>query len=163
PAEAVEDRGLRVGVGLLHQPDPARGGGALPARHPARGAGRLVRILYASSEVAPWAKTGGLADVARAVLLALAERGHDVTVVMLRQPQFGPEPPHKWRTVFTVHNLGYQGLFDTSHWGALDLPPELFRPDGIEFYGRINFLKAGLLFADALTTVSRRYSQEIQT
>jgi starch synthase len=67
------------------------------------------------------------------------------------------------KTVFTIHNLGYQGLFPSAALADLGLPMRLFRPDGIEFYGQISFLKAGLLFSDILTTVSPRYAQEIQT
>ncbi|MGB4781939.1 glycogen synthase GlgA [Candidatus Methylomirabilis sp.] len=66
-------------------------------------------------------------------------------------------------TVFTIHNLGYQGLFPPEVLPRLLLPLELFTPAGLEFYGKGNLLKGGLLFADLLTTVSRRYSQEIQT
>ncbi|MDE2059461.1 MAG: glycogen synthase GlgA [candidate division NC10 bacterium] len=66
-------------------------------------------------------------------------------------------------TVFTVHNLGYQGLFPPEVLPRLMLPRGLFTPAGLEFYGKGNLLKGGLLFADLLTTVSRRYSQEIQT
>ena len=67
------------------------------------------------------------------------------------------------RTVFTLHNLGYQGLFSPDQWHLLDLDPALFSPEGLEFYGKINFLKGGLVFAEALTTVSPTYAQEIRT
>lgn len=66
------------------------------------------------------------------------------------------------RTILTIHNLGYQGLFDPSHFSQLGLPPELFSLEGLEFYGKINLMKGGLLFADRLTTVSPTYCQEIQ-
>ncbi len=65
--------------------------------------------------------------------------------------------------VFTIHNLGYQGLFPYSDLRKIGLPDTLFTMDKLEFYGKINFLKGGLIFADYLTTVSRRYAKEIQT
>ena len=65
--------------------------------------------------------------------------------------------------VFTIHNMGYHGLFPREILGGLGLPESLFHMDALEFYGKVNFLKAGLVFADYLTTVSRKYAQEIQT
>ncbi len=67
------------------------------------------------------------------------------------------------KTVFTVHNLGYQGLFRPAALVDLGLPLRLFRPELLEFWGNINLLKGGLVFSDILTTVSPRYAQEIQT
>jgi starch synthase len=67
------------------------------------------------------------------------------------------------KTVFTIHNLGYQGLFPPTALADLGLPNRLFRPDALEFFGQISFLKGGLVFSDFLTTVSPRYAQEIQT
>jgi starch synthase len=67
------------------------------------------------------------------------------------------------RTVMTVHNLAYQGRFPEHHWSLLNLDGRYFSPDFLEFYGQINFLKAGLVFADAVTTVSPRYAREIAT
>ncbi len=67
------------------------------------------------------------------------------------------------KTVFTIHNLGYQGRFWQQDWHLLNLDPRYFSPSYMEFYGDINFLKTGLVFADALTTVSPTYAQEIQT
>ncbi len=66
-------------------------------------------------------------------------------------------------TVFTVHNLGYQGLFWNHDLPMMGLGWELFTPRGLEFYGKINLMKAGLLYADILSTVSDTYSREIQT
>ena len=228
-----------------------------------------MKILFAASEVAPFAKTGGLADVAGSLPRALAALGHDVRVVVPRyrcvdpaqyqlkhlgtfyvplsswkercevmqgtlggsipdyfinkdiyynRPElygtprgdyhdnaerfiffsrtipeicrvlgFTPDIIHcnDWqtglvplylnrfyrdggplsatRTVFTIHNLGYQGIF--WHWDMrlTGLGWDVFTPDGIEFWGNMNFLKAGLVYSDVITTVSDTYSHEIQT
>lgn len=224
-----------------------------------------MKIVFASSEVAPFSQTGGLADVSHALPAALASRGHELLVVTpqyasvqanslerldeitLRFPfgeqravlrgiqlsrrqqvvfldhpgfyardgiyqgareytdnhqrfaflaigalavaqvlRFNPEIIHlnDWQTalaalaldrgyrgtaletassVLTIHNLAYQGIFPKTAMSDLGLPWELFTPDGLEFYDGVNFLKAGILFADALTTVSPKYAREIQT
>lgn len=67
------------------------------------------------------------------------------------------------RTVLTLHNVGYQGQFPKSQFVETGLPSSLFTPAGLEFYGSVNLLKGGILFADTLTTVSPTYSREIQT
>jgi starch synthase len=67
------------------------------------------------------------------------------------------------RALFTIHNLAYQGLFDKDILDRIGLPASLFNMEDLEFYGRVNYLKAGVLYATAVNTVSRRYSQEIQT
>ncbi len=67
------------------------------------------------------------------------------------------------KTVFTVHNMQYQGVFDADVFPRLGLPMELFAAEGIEFYGKISFLKAGLRYSDHVTTVSPTYAQEILT
>jgi len=69
----------------------------------------------------------------------------------------------KVRTLFTIHNLAYQGVFWHYDMPITGLGWDLFTPAGIEFYGRINFLKGGLVFSDVLTTVSRTYASEIRT
>lgn len=66
-------------------------------------------------------------------------------------------------TVFTIHNIGYQGLFPADTLPLLMLPWELFTIDQMEFWGKANFLKGALVFSDHLTTVSKKYAQEIQT
>ncbi|HSA92716.1 MAG TPA: glycogen synthase GlgA [Terriglobales bacterium] len=65
--------------------------------------------------------------------------------------------------VFTIHNMGYQGLFPPDTLPLLMLPWDLFTISKLEFYGRVNFLKGALVFSDFVTTVSKKYSQEIQT
>jgi starch synthase len=69
----------------------------------------------------------------------------------------------KTKTLLTIHNLAYQGVFPRSTMARLSLPPELFNMEQMEFYGNMNLLKAGIVFADKLSTVSERYSQEIRT
>ncbi len=66
-------------------------------------------------------------------------------------------------SVFTVHNLAYQGFFPAALFPDLALPAEFFAIDGVEFYGGFSFLKAGVFYADRLTTVSPTYAREIQT
>ncbi|MBI4431055.1 MAG: glycogen synthase GlgA [Candidatus Omnitrophica bacterium] len=67
------------------------------------------------------------------------------------------------RTVLTIHNMAYQGLFDKQILPQLDLPWELFQIGKMEFWGRLNFLKGGLAYSDLLITVSPTYAREIQT
>jgi starch synthase len=236
-----------------------------------------LRILLIASEVAPFAKTGGLADVAGALPRALAALGHDVRVLLpkyrgaeahagatrlvvpnIRVPlgdreaegalieghaasgvpvyllehehyynrdslygtsdgdywdncerfvffcraalegmarldagrpgiRWQPQVVHAndWQTgllpvylrtlhrdhpmlgrlasVFTIHNLAYQGVFWHYDMPMTGLGWDLFTPAGIEFYGKLNFMKGGLIFADLLTTVSRTYAREIST
>ncbi len=66
-------------------------------------------------------------------------------------------------TVFTIHNIGYQGLFPPDTLPLIMLPWDLFTITKLEFYGKVNFLKGALMFSDFITTVSKKYSQEIQT
>jgi starch synthase len=227
-----------------------------------------MRIAIMSSEIGPFAKTGGLADVVGALASALERRGHELFLLMpayrcvlkggfsfehsepslsvpissrvleasvlkarladnivvyfIRADQYFDreslystpagdypdnaerfvffsraalevlrgQPPdilhcHDWqtalaifflraqrhlyselrqvKTVFTIHNLGFQGLFPTSDWHLLDLERHWFMPGQLEFYGRINFLKGGVLSADKITTVSPSYAEEIMT
>ena len=225
----------------------------------------VARVLMVSSEAAPLAKTGGLADVVGALPLALRAYGDEAAVVIPRYGFidlkgarrvwdaipifFGPSrydvaiyqapeayplylvdcPPlydrkglygeagldytdnhirfavlaraaievarllfrteifhcHDWqaglvapylqtlyagdptfmgtRTLFTIHNLGYQGLFPRTALADVALDGSLYRPDGLEFFGKVSYIKGGIAFADALNTVSPTYAREIQT
>jgi starch synthase len=67
------------------------------------------------------------------------------------------------RSVFTIHNMAYQGVFPKSVFAKTLLPQELFSIEGVEAYGNLNCLKAGLMFADAITTVSEKYAEEIRS
>jgi starch synthase len=66
-------------------------------------------------------------------------------------------------SVLTIHNLAYQGLFPQERLALLGAPPESFQIDGLEFYGKISFLKAGIFYASHITTVSQTYAREIVT
>jgi starch synthase len=83
------------------------------------------------------------------LLLRGAERRHGLTLAL--------------KTVFTIHNIAYQGLFPAKVFARTNLPDELFQMDGLEYYGQMNCLKGGILFSDRITTVSPRYAREIQT
>jgi starch synthase len=67
------------------------------------------------------------------------------------------------KTLLTLHNVGYQGIFPAGEFPKTDLPPALFSPGGLEFYKSINLLKGGIIYADAVSTVSSTYAQEIMT
>ena len=219
-----------------------------------------MKILFASAEVYPLAKVGGLGDVAGSLPKALQDLGHDVRIAMprygmipdahkelgsfpvsiggaaheakLRRSAIGDVPVYlidfpplfdrpkvyeypddgqrfaflgkaildllpaaKWtpevlhlndwhtalaaaylkttfsgderyrgiRSVLTIHNLQHQGLFDRELFDWTELPAETWNPEGVEFYGKLNFLKAGIVFADRVNTVSPTYATEIQT
>ena len=206
-----------------------------------------MKIVMCASEVVPFAKTGGLADVAGALPSALEKVGEEVIVIMpkyksvsctgttakigknvkvyfiennkyfnrdgLYGEKSGDYPDnlerftyysksaldllkkidfkadiihcHDWqsclipvylktlykknpfykkiRTILTIHNIGYQGLFDKKEYPKLNLDWSLFNMDGLEYYDKINFLKGGIAFADIINTVSPTYSQEIMT
>lgn len=83
--------------------------------------------------------------------------------VLLRTVYAGDAAVSRLPCVFTVHNMGYHGLFRRDVLWRVGLPEELFQMQGLEFFGNVSYLKGGLLFADYITTVSRRYAQEIQT
>ncbi len=83
--------------------------------------------------------------------------------VLLRTLYAGDPALKGLPVVFTIHNLGYQGLFLHSTLQRIGLPETLFTVDALEFFGKLNFLKGGLIYADELTTVSKKYAAEIQT
>jgi starch synthase len=85
-------------------------------------------------------------------------------VPLLLRTSYADDPAVKdIPVVFTIHNMGYHGQFGRDVLGPAGIPLATFHPGGIEFYGNVNLLKAGLVYSDYLTTVSRKYAQEIQT
>lgn len=78
-------------------------------------------------------------------------------------PVFLEPYPDRPGTVFTIHNLAYQGVFSHETFRALGLPDSLWRLDQLEFYGQLSFIKGGLVFSDRITTVSPGYAREIQS
>ncbi len=70
---------------------------------------------------------------------------------------------NKIKTVYTIHNLAYQGLFWHFDMDITGLPWSFFTMDGLEFYGKVSLMKSGIVFADVINTVSKKYSQEVQT
>lgn len=111
----------------------------------------------------------------RGILEVLKARGFKPDIIHCNDWQTGLLPAYlkdvykndlyfsKTSTVFTIHNIAYQGVFPADLFDLTHLSPGLFNPEGLEFWGKINLLKAGLVSSDILTTVSRAYSKEIQT
>jgi starch synthase len=114
---------------------------------------RFAALSYVAAEIARGLVPGFAPDILHA---------HDWQAALA--PAYlayaaGPRP----RTVMTVHNLAFQGQYPAGMLSALRLPPHAFDANGVEYYGMIGFLKAGLFFADRITTVSPRYAAEIRT
>ena len=85
-------------------------------------------------------------------------------IPVLLRTQYAEDPAFRdVATVFTIHNMGYQGLFPPDTLPLLTLPWDLFTISKMEFFGSVNFLKGAVVFSDFVTTVSKKYSQEIQT
>ena len=85
-------------------------------------------------------------------------------VPVLLRTSYGDDPLVKdTPVVFSIHNMGYHGQFTKDVLERVGLPQALFHPAGIEFFGSVNLLKGGLVYSDYLTTVSRKYAEEIQT
>src|SRR5882762_839039 len=85
-------------------------------------------------------------------------------VPVLLRTSYGDDPLVKdIPVVFSIHNMGYHGQFTKDILDRVGIPQGVFHPGGLEFYGYVNLLKGGLVYSDYLTTVSRKYAQEIQT
>lgn len=70
---------------------------------------------------------------------------------------------HGMKSLLTIHNIAYQGVFPKEQFSSLELHSRLFSPQNFEFYSRVNLLKAGIIFSDKVSTVSQQYAREIQT
>jgi starch synthase len=86
-----------------------------------------------------------------------------LAVALLEHQRRAPGQGTVPRTCMTIHNLAYQGVFPVAQYALTNLPWDYFTPSGLEFYGQMNCLKAGIAYADVLTTVSPRYAREITT
>jgi len=113
---------------------------------------RFAALSFVGAEIAKGGVDGWSVDVVNA---------HDwqAGLVPAYLRQAGDETP----VVMTIHNIAFQGLFDATRLGALGLDAALFTPDGIEYFGKISFLKAGLALSNKITTVSPTYAAEIMT
>jgi starch synthase len=131
--------------------------------------------LYATPEGDYYDNLERFAYFSRAALCFAREMGERVDVIHVHDWQTGLVPAYlkavyrgdpffsNTKTVFTIHNIGYQGVFPADKLPACGLPLSEFNPEGAEYWGHISLLKAGIVYADAITTVSPRHSREIQT
>ena len=104
------------------------------------------------------------AFLSRAALAWAGQPSHSYDLIHAHDWQAGLIPVlHRGPTVFTIHNLAYQGLFDADWLPRIGLGDGLLRVDALEFWGRIGLLKGGIVFSRVVTTVSPRYAEEIQT
>jgi starch synthase len=114
---------------------------------------RFAALARMGAEIASGAASGFQPDIAHA---------HDWQAALLpAYLHYGP--PARPPCVQTVHNLAFQGQFPRALLAPLGFPPEAWSVDGVEYYGTLGFLKAGLQFADRITTVSPTYAAEIRT
>jgi starch synthase len=128
---------------------------------------------YVASDGKPWADNANRFAALAHVGATIAREGVDdfkAQIVHAHDWQAGLvpaylhfTPPPRPRSVMTIHNLAFQGLFPASVFASLGLPDEAFAIDGLEYYGDVGYLKAGIAFADSVTTVSPTYAAEIRT
>ncbi|OFZ90912.1 MAG: starch synthase [Betaproteobacteria bacterium RIFCSPLOWO2_12_FULL_62_58] len=130
--------------------------------------------LYQDNNGVDWPdnhlRFGLLSRVAAAIASGVDEIGWRPAIVHCHDWQTGLAPaylhyhaPHAARTVCSIHNVAYQGVFPPRTLQELGLPPQAFAINGVEYHGKLSFLKAGIQYADRLTTVSPTYAREIQT
>ncbi len=156
---AVDDGGVIAGVRYFFVDDPAYfdrdglyGG---PAGDYPDNAERYSEFCRVAIEIAK--------NVWPADLIHCHDWQAALVPVLLRTAYAADPVAKNFPVVFTIHNIGYQGLFRRDVLARADIPASTFHPGRIEFYGDVNLLKGGLVYSDYLTTVSRKYAQEIQT
>lgn len=128
---------------------------------------------YLDAEGLPWPdnddRFGAFCHVAVDLALDRLGLGWTPDIVHANDWQTGLVPalladePKRPATVFTLHNLAYQGLFPRTSFDRLKLPARFWSPEALEYYGQLSFIKGGLVFADRINTVSPTYALEIQT
>lgn len=123
-------------------------------------------VDYADNHIRFAALNQAALEIARSIFTPDIFHAHDwpagLLAPYLRETRAADSSLQSAKCVMTIHNLGYQGLFPRSHLGDIGLSP-LFHPEGLEFWGQINYLKAGIVWSDAVTTVSPTYAHEMQT
>lgn len=117
------------------------------------------RFILLAKCVAHWARHGGW----KPQLVHVHDWPAGLVPLFIAHQKWREGWTHPPRTCCTIHNLAYQGLFPAWKYGLTNLPWEYFNPKGVEFYGQMNCLKAGLVYSDVVTTVSPRYAREITT
>lgn len=128
---------------------------------------------YMAPDGSPWEDNAErftlLCRVATAVALDQADLNWQPDIVHCNDWQSGLVPallsmhPSRPGTVFTIHNIAYQGLYPRQTFVSLGLDEQFWQPHGLEFHNQLSFIKGGLVYADQITTVSPRYAEEIQT
>ncbi len=109
------------------------------------------------------ASLGIARNIFRPAVLHMHDWQAGLTAPYLRTTLAGDPTFFGLRCLLTIHNLGYQGNFPAAAFADLGLDPGLFRPGGLEFWNRVSYLKAGIVWSDAINTVSPTYAREIQT
>jgi starch synthase len=105
-----------------------------------------------------------LPQITRGAVLVHAHDWHTALVPVYLRTRFDDDPFYAGvRSIFSVHNAGYQGHFPVATMAEIGLPMQLFNWQQLEWYGRVNLLKGGLVFADAATTVSPTHAHELRT
>lgn len=122
-----------------------------------------MKILFVTPECAPWVKTGDLGEVSAALPKALSERGHDVKVLMPAYKSLQGLLDQGQVLADIVHANDWPTGLAPAYLSRLpDLPGEWLTMSGLEYWSQLSFMKGGLQFADAITTVSPNCAREIQ-